>query len=885
MLLSLPPAVFCEINVGSSEKGILKEQWRYHLHYYEWGWFGSSPTIIDFDESQEGLEIITGSDEYCEYFPELGKNACGIWRVFDCNGNIIWARDTETDEARSSPVVIDLDGDNEFEVVGGTTSGLFVEVMDHLGNFKWTFPKLPGFYVGGPFVWVSSPAVADIDKSIKGLEIVIGNRVDGKVYAFDGANNNGKNDGITITSVDWYWEPIGEEGEDWDVLWIFTPPEGIGENGIVSTPAIADVDKDNKLEVVIASTNGNLYILNAFDGVLEYKFSTDAPIYSSPAVANIDKDRYLEIIIGSTDSNVYCFQWNGHKGKTKWIYSTQGPIYSSAAIEDIDEDGEFEIVIGSNDGKIYALSASGRKEWDFPTGGAVYSSPAIANRGKDFGFDIYVGSDDGYLYLLDGKTGTKIDRFRVYHSWFGGIHTSPSVADIDGDNKLEIVFYDWGQGSVYGGHTFWVLKDTKSNCDKYSIQWGMFRGNPSRTGTSRIRPLNAVRLTKEVIGGPYIYGAKGHDHYAKEFVSSLEIKGNKDDKENKYWLFHACGCYYSETTGKCVPFDGSFCKCYYDEKEKTCKVTPKGRIEFNNGLDCSGLIFWAYNRAYFFKKEVSLDDPTLPLFYQWAQGIYRGNCKEISKNELRPGDLLFYNPWGDKNKKMTHVMMYVGPFSYKGKQYNVIHASGFAGEIIPAIYYSHTEEVTTIDPLTGKKEILKVTAYGRVTDYKLDILFVAHSPVGLIITDPTGDVITRDVKETLSMCYMNYDIDGDGELDDIIAIPQRKLGKYQIQVVPEPDALPTETYTLEVTIDGQTTILAKNIPISDIPTEPYVITVDLDNDNDIDQDDLNILLTYRNQPASECPECDLDGDGIITVLDARKLVLLCTRPGCATESE
>jgi len=43
ILLSLPPAVFCEINVGSSEKGILKEQWRYPLHhYYEWGWFGSS---------------------------------------------------------------------------------------------------------------------------------------------------------------------------------------------------------------------------------------------------------------------------------------------------------------------------------------------------------------------------------------------------------------------------------------------------------------------------------------------------------------------------------------------------------------------------------------------------------------------------------------------------------------------------------------------------------------------------------------------------------------------------------------------------------------------------------------------------------------------------
>ena len=28
------------------------------------------------------------------------------------------------------------------------------------------------------------------------------------------------------------------------------------------------------------------------------------------------------------------------------------------------------------------------------------------------------------------------------------------------------------------------------------------------------------------------------------------------------------------------------------------------------------------------------------------------------------------------------------------------------------------------------------------------------------------------------------------------------------------------------------------------------------------------------------PECDIDGDGTITVLDARKLVLLCTCPSC-----
>jgi hypothetical protein len=59
---------------------------------------------------------------------------------------------------------------------------------------------------------------------------------------------------------------------------------------------------------------------------------------------------------------------------------------------------------------------------------------------------------------------------------------------------------------------------------------------------------------------------------------------------------------------------------------------------------------------------------------------------------------------------------------------------------------------------------------------------------------------------------------------------------------------------------------------------------DLDNDGDVDRTDLAILLNWRNMPQTgpNDPK-DLDHDGRITVLDARKLVLLCTRVGCATQ--
>jgi cysteine-rich repeat protein len=58
---------------------------------------------------------------------------------------------------------------------------------------------------------------------------------------------------------------------------------------------------------------------------------------------------------------------------------------------------------------------------------------------------------------------------------------------------------------------------------------------------------------------------------------------------------------------------------------------------------------------------------------------------------------------------------------------------------------------------------------------------------------------------------------------------------------------------------------------------------DVDGDADVDRNDASLLLSFRGQPLSACRHCDLDGDGAITALDGRKLVLLCTRPRCAAQ--
>ncbi|MGC9308029.1 MAG: DUF7507 domain-containing protein [Thermoplasmatota archaeon] len=454
--------------------------------------FGSSPAVANLLVSTPYMEIVCGSDELKNNYPETPVNKqedTGLWRCWSSDGDIIWARITETDQARSSPAICDINGDGTLEIAAGTTSGWNVEVMDSDGNFIWTFPARR--FTGGSFCWHSSPALVNVssdDGSSDGsdLELIIGNNPYHSVWCFDGDNSDGMDNGITLPRGYWgdsplfLWEhkDLGDEGTDWDVLWVFE-----NSKPIIASPAVADIDNDGYKEVVIGSLDSNVFAINASSGTKKWEFSTDAEVYSSAALANLDDDPQLEVVVGSNDSFLYCI--DGLTGMQQWRFDTGGAVYSSPSIGDVDGDGQLEIVFGSLDGHIYCVDTSGSEEWNTSTGGAVYSSAAFsqvpplspyqwpmfrlncARSGYydeevgSTGLHIFIGSDDFNLYKLYGTNGSIISQFTTY----GPIHTSPTVADIDRDGAVEIVFYDWGDEEGGTGDdggltdTFWCLEE------------------------------------------------------------------------------------------------------------------------------------------------------------------------------------------------------------------------------------------------------------------------------------------------------------------------------------------------------------------------------------------------------------------------------------------
>jgi hypothetical protein len=213
--------------------------------------------------------------------------------------------------------------------------------------------------------------------------------------------------------------------------------------------------------------------------------------------------------------------------------------------------------------------------------------------------------------------------------------------------------------------------------------------------------------------------------------------------------------------------------------------------------------------------------------------------RDTPKEKLRPGDLLFFTGTGEEKNKIVHVAMYVGDYYYKGGtikrinyppgKYDVVNAKNTTLGIIP-------DNSTT---LTKKSEFFK---FGRVKFPVTLSLKEAStlgikikSPADLEVTDPLGYTITKDklwisedalINETdgASLLYLQIDENDDGKIDGVVLDFERQMGDYLISVVPKPDANPSDTYTLEASYENTTIVLAENVPVANIPSEPYTLS-------------------------------------------------------------
>lgn len=215
-----------------------------------------------------------------------------------------------------------------------------------------------------------------------------------------------------------------------------------------SAPKAADLDNDGSKEVLVPTNSYFLYIFN-YDGTTFFKNPILMPMMTASAnVADLDGDGESEIIlvdslkgtgrIGVVDMNGnFCY---------KWPYVVPGGgLVSKPVIIDIDGDGGLEIICTMDNGKIYALHYDGTliAGWPIDIGASHFLYPCAGDVDLDGKKEIVITNKDNQVFLLNSEGVVLANNF--IDSWLESNNaklsniSAPILADIDGDNDLEIL--------------------------------------------------------------------------------------------------------------------------------------------------------------------------------------------------------------------------------------------------------------------------------------------------------------------------------------------------------------------------------------------------------------------------------------------------------------
>ena len=186
--------------------------------------------------------------------------------------------------------------------------------------------------------------------------------------------------------------------------------------------------------------------------------------HHNPNLADLDGDGDLDMLIGKWNKEIAYFRNDGTKNDYSWI--EVDPVYvaltrgqnSSPALVDIDNDGDLDLFAGEASGTInFWLNEGSADSPDFQLVSDNYldidvgrrSFPTFADLDGDGDFDMIIGSElDGlYLYLNNGTP--EVSDFVKWGILDLDVQviSTPEFADIDGDGDLDL-FVGGASGGV-----------------------------------------------------------------------------------------------------------------------------------------------------------------------------------------------------------------------------------------------------------------------------------------------------------------------------------------------------------------------------------------------------------------------------------------------------
>lgn len=421
-----------------------------------YGWYSPSRgiTLADFDGDGRLEVIMPSSDSRVHVWKHDGTYYPG------------WPRTLAGDSCQYAAAVADVDLDGEYEVAVGTrglTQGGAVYLLDESGNDKpgWPFTGL----VGGNFN--EAPTLADVDGDDT-LEVIIGERdyPIGHLHVI-------RADGT-------------EQPGAWPCSLDHVPAMG---------EAVADINLDGRMEIVTASYN-SFYVFDPDGAILPgwpRQVAGANVSYQSPALADIDGDDTLEIVTAmhKDAAGTYVFRTDGSI-QPGWPRPFPRWSYCSPSVADLYRDSDLKVVCGLAGGMssldvLYAMADDASVLAGFPvymTGGAECNM-TVADLDGDGDMEIIytsnmISSADslGYLYAVHAD-GTPVSGWPL-RTWGFTYLNGATVADVDGDDSLDIIAV-----SAYAGQLQVSIWEAGVPFNRMSWEWPTYQFDMQRTGLYR----------------------------------------------------------------------------------------------------------------------------------------------------------------------------------------------------------------------------------------------------------------------------------------------------------------------------------------------------------------------------------------------------------------
>jgi len=416
------------------------------------------------------------------------------------SGSVVWSYNIGS-AIRSSPVVYTY-GAQVTVVVGAENGSVYAIKEDITGttpSLLWSYSTggvvkssgalsqksvfvgssstLYSISVGGGSSICSTGVLGEIESPVKmkGQIVFVGTK-SGRLYAISSAEPQslyswvdfGNDNGRVLDAHP--YRGFAVEKSSWPV----SLGTGIGAEIWVS-PKLYDFDRNGKLEIVIATRGGQVYVLNS-EGTVKagWPKSTGNAIFGSPAIGDIDGDGSDEIVVANDGGLVYAFDSAGNVKPGFPISVTCRIRFLTLA--NIDSDPENEILFPNfescnrlyvYDGKDSNGDGVADLKWYYQLSQRIRSHPVVTTVSGQV--QILIADVVGNVYKFD-SSGNLISGWPInvgLSQWM----SSPSVGDIDGNGVQDFVVGGGGTGpnKIYAydldGNSKWslVLQDENGN--------------------------------------------------------------------------------------------------------------------------------------------------------------------------------------------------------------------------------------------------------------------------------------------------------------------------------------------------------------------------------------------------------------------------------------